>query len=77
MTYTITYTPTAAKTLKKLDRQTARQIITAVDALQNNPYPPGSNSAQRGVPVNSEPAQEITELSTKLNTGSWSYSGSR
>ncbi|WP_237186830.1 type II toxin-antitoxin system RelE family toxin [Rothia nasimurium] len=48
MPYTITYPPTAAKTLKKLDRQIARQIITAIEALQSNPYPQGAIQLKGG-----------------------------
>lgn len=48
MPYTIAYTPTAARTLKKLDRQIARQIITAIEALQSNPYPQGAIQLKGG-----------------------------
>ncbi len=48
MPYAITYTPTAARTLKKLDRQIARQIITAIEALQSNPYPQGAIQLKGG-----------------------------
>lgn len=48
MTYTITYTPTAVKPLKKLDWQIARQIITAIESLQSTPYLQGAIQLKGG-----------------------------
>lgn len=46
--YSITYKPSAAKTLRKLDRQYQRAIITAIDALAHDPRPDGVNKLQGG-----------------------------
>lgn len=48
MSYSITYTPTAAKTLRKLDRTTARQIITAIESLKDDPLPHGAIQLKGG-----------------------------
>ncbi|MDO5668585.1 MAG: type II toxin-antitoxin system RelE/ParE family toxin [Corynebacterium sp.] len=41
MPYTISYVPSAAKTIRKLDRSTARQLLEAIDGLASDPRPPG------------------------------------
>lgn len=41
MPYEITYAHSALKSLRKLDRGVARRILTAVDALAQDPRPPG------------------------------------
>lgn len=41
MTYAITYVPSAAKAIRKLDRSTARRVIGAISELANNPRPSG------------------------------------
>lgn len=46
--YSITYKPSAAKTLRKLDRQYQRAIITAIDALAHDPRPDGVKKLQGG-----------------------------
>jgi mRNA interferase RelE/StbE len=40
--YAVQYDPRAAKELAKLDRQVARRILSAVDALGEQPRPPGA-----------------------------------
>lgn len=46
--YSITYKPSAAKALRKLDRQYQRTIITAIDALTHQPRPDGVKKLQGG-----------------------------
>lgn len=41
MTYSITYAPSAAKAIRKLDRPTARRLIEAIGALASDPRPSG------------------------------------
>ena len=41
MSYTISYVPSAAKAIRKLDRPTARRLLVAIGALANDPRPPG------------------------------------
>ena len=41
MAYTITYVPSAAKAIRKLDRQTARRVLAAIGSLADDPRPPG------------------------------------
>ena len=40
--YVVQYDTRAAKELRKLDRQVARRIATAIEALAADPRPPGS-----------------------------------
>ena len=40
--YAVRYDPRAAKELAKLDRQVARRIVSAIDALVEQPRPPGA-----------------------------------
>ena len=40
--YVVQYDPRAAKELRKLDRQVARRVVTAVEHLGADPRPPGS-----------------------------------
>jgi mRNA interferase RelE/StbE len=40
--YAVRYDPRAAKELGKLDRQVARRIVSAIDALREQPRPPGA-----------------------------------
>jgi mRNA interferase RelE/StbE len=40
--YTVRYDPRAAKELAKLDRQVARRIVSAIDALVEQPRSPGA-----------------------------------
>ena len=46
--YSITYKPSAAKVLRKLDRQYQRAIITAIEALAHEPRPDGVKKLQGG-----------------------------
>ena len=41
MAYSISYVPSAAKTLRKLDRPTARRLLEVIGALADDPRPPG------------------------------------
>lgn len=41
MSYTVTYVPSAAKALRKLDRPTAQRLIRAIEGLADDPRPPG------------------------------------
>lgn len=47
--YSITYKPSAAKALRKLDRQHQRSIIAAIDALAHDPRPDGVKKLQGGM----------------------------
>lgn len=46
--YSVTYKPSAAKALRKLDRQHQRAIVTAIDALTADPRPDGVKKLQGG-----------------------------
>lgn len=46
--YSITYKPSAATALRKLDRQHQRAIVTAIDALAYEPRPHGAKNLQGG-----------------------------
>lgn len=48
MRYHIHYRPSAAKALRKLDRQTARRILNNVEKLAHNPRPAGCKKLQSG-----------------------------
>lgn len=39
--YCITYVPSAAKAIRKLERSTGHRILNAIDALSDNPRPHG------------------------------------
>lgn len=41
MSYEITYARSALKALRKLDGENARRILHAIDALADDPRPPG------------------------------------
>lgn len=41
MQYSITYAPSAAKAIRKLDKPTARRLLHAIEGLANNPRPSG------------------------------------
>lgn len=41
MRYTISYVPSAAKAIRKLDPQTARRLLDAIGALAEEPRPAG------------------------------------
>lgn len=41
MPYSITYTPSAAKAIRKLDKPTARRLLNAIGTLASNPRPSG------------------------------------
>ena len=41
MSFEITYARSALKVLRKLDSETARRILRAIDALANDPRPAG------------------------------------
>ena len=41
MSYTITYVPSAAKAIRKLDKSTARRLLQAIAALADVPRPSG------------------------------------
>lgn len=46
--YSIIYKPSAAKALRKLDRQYQRTIFTAIEALAHEPRPDGVKKLQGG-----------------------------
>ena len=48
MAYRVTYVASAAKALRKLDRQTARRILEALNALADDTRPPGCIKLQGG-----------------------------
>lgn len=48
MAYQISYVASAAKALRKLDRQTARRILEAINSLADDPRPPGCITLQGG-----------------------------
>ncbi|EEI17486.1 type II toxin-antitoxin system RelE family toxin [Corynebacterium lipophiloflavum] len=48
MSYTITYVPSAAKAIRKLDRSTARRLLDAIESLASDPCPPGSIQLKGG-----------------------------
>lgn len=41
MSYSISYVPSAAKALRKLDRVTARRLLREIGSLADDPRPPG------------------------------------
>ncbi|MDF5820710.1 type II toxin-antitoxin system RelE/ParE family toxin [Corynebacterium felinum] len=41
MPYEISYVPSAAKAIRKLDKQTAIKVVNAISELANNPRPNG------------------------------------
>ena len=41
MLYSISYVPSAAKTIRRLDKSTARRLLEAIDGLAIDPRPPG------------------------------------
>ena len=41
MSYGISYVPSVAKALRKLDKQVARRIVRAIGKLADQPRPPG------------------------------------
>lgn len=41
MPYEIIYAPSAAKTIRKLDRNVARRLLVAIGKLAEEPRPPG------------------------------------
>lgn len=41
MPYAISYVPSAAKTIRKLDGPTARRLLEAIEQLASNPRPQG------------------------------------
>lgn len=41
MSYAISYSASAAKVLRKLDRATARRLLEAIEKLTEEPCPPG------------------------------------
>lgn len=41
MAYSISYVPSAAKALRKLDRPAARRMLDAIEELAIDPRPPG------------------------------------
>lgn len=41
MSYAITYVPSAAKALRKLDRPSAQRLLQAIQGLASDPRPPG------------------------------------
>ncbi|MGS1091684.1 MULTISPECIES: type II toxin-antitoxin system RelE family toxin [Corynebacterium] len=44
----ITYVPSAAKAIRKLDRSTARRLLDAIESLASDPRPPGSIQLKGG-----------------------------
>lgn len=41
MPYAISYVPSAAKAIRKLDRPAAHQLLDAIEGLASEPRPPG------------------------------------
>lgn len=41
MAYAINYVPSAAKSIRKLDRPAARRVLAAIDSLADDPRPLG------------------------------------
>ena len=41
MSYAISYVPSAAKAIRKLDKSVARRLLEAIDGLAADPRPPG------------------------------------
>ncbi len=41
MQYSISYVPSAAKVIRKLDKPTARRLLEAIEGLASDPRPPG------------------------------------
>ena len=41
MSYAISYVPSAAKAIRKLDKSVARRLLEAIDGLATDPRPPG------------------------------------
>lgn len=41
MSYSISYVPSAAKALRKLDRLIARRLVASIKELSDEPRPPG------------------------------------
>ncbi|WP_166972477.1 type II toxin-antitoxin system RelE family toxin [Brevibacterium atlanticum] len=41
MAYSISYVPSAAKAIRKLDRPIARRLVSAIKELSDDPRPPG------------------------------------
>lgn len=41
MSYAISYVPSAAKAIRKLDKSVARRLLEAIDDLATDPRPPG------------------------------------
>ncbi|MDK8769019.1 type II toxin-antitoxin system RelE/ParE family toxin [Corynebacterium freneyi] len=41
MSYAISYVPSAAKAIRKLDKSVARRLLGAIDGLATDPRPPG------------------------------------
>ena len=41
MPYTISYVPSAARTIRKLDKSAACRLLVAIDGLAIDPRPPG------------------------------------
>ncbi|MGJ9402215.1 type II toxin-antitoxin system RelE family toxin [Arthrobacter sp. KK5.5] len=41
MPYSISYVPSVAKTIRKLDKPTARRLLDAIGGLASDPRPPG------------------------------------
>lgn len=48
MAYRISYVASAAKALRKLDRQIARRILVAIERLADDPRPPGCVAIKGG-----------------------------
>jgi mRNA interferase RelE/StbE len=47
-TYQIEWKPSALRELKRLDRQIVSRIVTAIDSLSANPFPPGIKKLHGG-----------------------------
>lgn len=48
MSFQIHYRPAAAKALRKLDRQTARRVLSAIERLASDPRPAGCKQLKGG-----------------------------
>lgn len=48
MPYSITYVPSAAKAIRKLERATARRLLAAIEALALDPRPAGCTQLRGG-----------------------------
>ncbi|MGD7732798.1 type II toxin-antitoxin system RelE family toxin [Propionibacteriaceae bacterium G57] len=48
MSYAISYVPSAAKAIRKLDRSTARRLLDEIESLASDPRPSGCIQLKEG-----------------------------